>query len=546
MQADDVPKVSAEILAYIDSRGQDPSPGFRSDITMQDKVTGTAVEQIKIEGLDPAEMSGANVEDANIEAGEDTESMDESVDPTSKLPEETLLLIFRHALPPSWVMGYASSLAPFPQKIWSADIETKLCIMGVCKIWHRFGLEFLYENVMLRSVGQLAAFMGTLEARPEFAALVRRLEICYLVVRGYTALHSTEADKIFELCPRLTHFVFNSPLIAVCHRAPTHPPAFPAIAGVGLALTNLDIGDDVEYLVVHPVLVQLCQTLQSLSLSLPDQYGDVHPTLIFARLENLRIAVTSSSRVSAAMATEVYHALARVFLAAYGATVITLTVCPLDMGWRGSAPFPFQDLSVHCPALQYLGISEYAVNAEALCHSTVTSLDIFRDGSRPGMPPNGEFEGLQSWFPALRACRYVQKLAFLPIARGGPEGVSSIDQDSPDDYDLPLGPRLMVLWSEEFPEDDCSDDSDYVLTSEEEWYSEDGSEEHPDQYWEYYSDGERKHSPLSGATSEDEFESEVERDEALTIFEHILHRAIPEEEDFNNEVERAVSDNSVL
>ncbi|KAJ7334706.1 hypothetical protein DFH08DRAFT_879163 [Mycena albidolilacea] len=511
-------------------------------------------------------MSDANVEDAGNEEDEDTESTNESVDPTSKLPNETLLVIFRHALPPSWVMGYASSLAPFPQKIWSADIQTKLCIMGVCKTWHRLGLEFLYENVMLRSLGQLAAFMRTLEARPELAALMRRLEICYPVLRGYTALHSTEADKIFELCPRLTHFVFNSHLIAGGHRAPAHPPAFPAIAGVCLALTNLDIGDNVEYPVVLPALVQLCQTLQSLSLPLPDNYGYSHPTLTFARLENLRIAVMSGSRVSAAYwvcpglqqlvirpcgstATEVYHALARTFLAAYGATVVALTVCPLNVSWPESLPLPFQDLSAQCPALQCLGISEYAVNAEPpLCHSTVASLNIFRSGSRPGLPLDGEFERLQSRFPALRACRYVQNgAAFPPMTRGGPggpDGVSSIVKDTPDEYDLPLGPWLTVLWSEEFPEDDESDDSNYVFTSEEEWCSEDGSEEHPDQCWEYYSDGERKHSPSSGATSEDEFDSELERDEALTIFEHILHGALPEEEDFDDNVERDGSDKS--
>ncbi|KAJ7204231.1 hypothetical protein C8J57DRAFT_1619832 [Mycena rebaudengoi] len=498
MQTEDV------LSAYIDDQGQDP--GFRLD-DMLGNITGTAAEQIKVEELDPAEMSDANVEDADMEEDKDTESTDKSVDPTSKLPQETLLFIFRHALPPSWVMGYISSLAPFPQKIWSADNETKLCIMGVCKTWHRFGLEFLYENVMLRSLGQLAAFVHTLETRPGLAAFVRRLEICYPVVRGYTALHSTEADKIFELCPRLTHFVFNPPLIAVGHRAPAHPPAFPVIAGVSLALTNLDIGDNVEYAIVLPALVQLCQTLQSLSLPLPDHYGDAHPTLTFARLENLRIAVVPGSRVSAAC-------------------------------WNSTTLSPAR-FSLHRPSAQELArISEYAVNAELpLCHSTIASLDIFRDGSRPGVPPDGEFERLRGRFPALRACRYVQILGFPPIARGGPDGVSSIGQDTPDDYDLPLGPWLTVVWSEDFPEDNCSDDSDYVSASEEEWYSEDGSM-HPDQNWEYYSDGERKHSPASGATSEDEeFESEVNRDEALVIFEHILHGANPdsEEEDFDNE-----------
>ncbi|KAJ7258436.1 hypothetical protein B0H12DRAFT_444525 [Mycena haematopus] len=518
---------------------------------MPDKVTGTG----EIKGALPL----SNVADADNEGDEDTESTDESVDHTSNLPDETLLLIFRHALPPSWVMWCGSSLAPFPQTIWSADIETKLCIMGVCKTWHRLGLEFLYENVTLRSLGQLAAFVRTLEARPELSVRTRRLGICYPVVRGYTTLHFTESNKIFELCPRLTHFVFNSQPILGGHRAPENPPAFPAIAGVCLALTNLDIGDEVEYPVVLPALVQLCHTLQSLSLLLPDQYGDGHPKLTFTRLENLRVAFTQGSHVPAAywvcpglqqlairaqgsMTTEIYQALASVFLAAYGAKVTALTVRPLDIMWRGSLPFPLPDLSAQCPMLRYLGVTEHAVNGEPpLCHPTVVSLDIFRNG-RPDVPPDGEFERLQSRFPALRACRYVQmSLAFTPLARGGPDGISSIDQGTPDEYDLPLGPWLTVLWSEESP-DGSSDDLDYVYISEEEWFSEDGSQEHPDQYWEYYSDGERKHSPWSGATSEDEFDYEVARDEALTIFEHTLHRAFPEEEDSDDEVEEDSSD----
>ncbi|KAJ7266244.1 hypothetical protein C8J57DRAFT_1229642 [Mycena rebaudengoi] len=160
---------------------------------------------------------------------------------------------------------------------------------------------------------------------------------------------------------------------------------------------------------------------------------------------------------------------------------------------------------------------------------------------RPGC---SEFERLQGQFPALRVCRYVQRLGFPPIARGGPDGVSSIGQDTPDDYNLPLGPWLTIVWSEDFPEDDCSD-SDYVSASEEEWYSEAGSM-HEDQNWDYYSEGERKHSPASGATSEDEeFESEVDRDEALVIFEHILHGANPEEEDLDNEVEGDGSDHTL-
>ncbi|KAJ7208706.1 hypothetical protein B0H12DRAFT_1242975 [Mycena haematopus] len=422
--------------AYIDGQSQDSA--FCLDDPLQDRVTGAVKNQaLPLTAVDPAEMSHPNVADADNEGDEDTESTHESVDYTSNLPDETLLLIFRHALPPSWVMWSGSSLAPFPQTIWSAAIGTKLCIIGVCKTWHHLGVEFLYENVTLGSLGQLAAFVRTLETRLELAACTRHVEICYLVVRGYTILHSTESRKIFELCPRLTHFVFTSHRIHGGHRSPASRPAFPAIAGLCLALTNLDIGDEVPYPLVLPALVELCHTLQSLSLLLPENFGHAHPKLTFPCLENFNVAIMCDSPVPAAY-------------------------------WV-------------CPAL--------------------------RAGSR--------------------RCEY---------------GVSVIDRDTPDEYDLPLGPWLTVLWGEASPEEGSSDDSDYVYASDEEWFSEDDSEEHPDQNWEYYSDGERKHSPASGATSEDEFHYEVEREE-VTIFENILLRALPEEEDSDDEVERDGSDN---
>jgi hypothetical protein len=227
----------------------------------------------------------------------------------------------------------------------------------------------------------------------------------------------------------------------------------------------------------------------------------------------------------------------------YGRTVTVLTVRPLYVRWSLPVSSPFQDFSAECPALQYLGINEHALNVESpLRHSTVTWLDIFRDGSRDGGPPDGEFERLKSRFPRLRGCRYVESgLAFSPMARAQTEGVSSISEAT--DYDLPLGVSLTRLWPEELSADDGSDDSDYVSESQDEEYS--GDDVEPDQYWEYYSDGERKHSPSSGNTSEDEeFDYEVERDEALAIFERALHGGSHEGEDFDDEVERDGSDNS--
>src|ERR1700761_4840410 len=107
------------------------------------------------------------------------------------LPAETLFFIFRLALPPSWVLIHGDSLPPFPCPIWSADMCVKRAITGVCKTWYRIGVEFLYENVMLRSIGQLPAFVRTLETRRELGSFVRRLDVSCMIPLGYSLLYST-------------------------------------------------------------------------------------------------------------------------------------------------------------------------------------------------------------------------------------------------------------------------------------------------------------------------------------------------------------------
>ncbi|KAJ7206285.1 hypothetical protein GGX14DRAFT_367369, partial [Mycena pura] len=92
--------------------------------------------------------------------------------------------------------------------MWSADMHAKRAITRVCKTWYRIGVEFLYENVILRSIGQLPAFVRILETRRELASFVRRLEVSCVIPRGYGLLFSTELEKLFNLCPSLSHFTY--------------------------------------------------------------------------------------------------------------------------------------------------------------------------------------------------------------------------------------------------------------------------------------------------------------------------------------------------
>ncbi|KAF7343847.1 hypothetical protein MSAN_01966000 [Mycena sanguinolenta] len=301
---------------------------------------------------------------------------------TNRLPEETLLAIFRYALPPSWVVKYGMTLPPFPLTAWSTDLKTKLSIIRACKRWHRIGLECLYESVILHWIGQLPAFVQALETLASgIGAFVQHLRIEYWVPRGYHALHSTELNKVFKLCPRLTHFAFNPQLL------PLGPlPAFPEVPTLALgAIAHLEICDRVKYAAVVPALVQLCPTLESLSLLLPTTYAADHPTLNFACLENLRLGVAAESvlpspgtiwaipqmqqllihcapncEIAGTMSpsSERYFTVVRAFLGAYGRTLRVLSV-RISAGTANEEPvYDFEQFLDPCPVLQHLYVTD--------------------------------------------------------------------------------------------------------------------------------------------------------------------------------------------
>ncbi|KAJ7624278.1 hypothetical protein DFH06DRAFT_1339989 [Mycena polygramma] len=446
-----------------------------------------------------------------------------------EIPEEILLAIFRLALPPSWVLMWGTSNPPFLPSIWSADYLTKLSIVGVCKRWHRVGLEFMYESVVLHHIGQLAAFTRTLEARPQLGPLVRRLELCYLLRREYQCLHHAETEKIVELCPRLTDLVFDPRIVAQPQLTSLRP------LSVSLGLTNLDVGDFVPYDVVLPILVCLCQTLRTLSISLPEQFDGNHPTINFIQLKNFRLGLcapfdaqlwvtTALERVSfrprcGGITIGAYHTAVCGFLHRYGRTVTDLMVEAVD---RRGSPQAMQPLLNLCPILRYLRVSESHL-VTPLQHKTVCRLDIKSDGNYNLLPEEREFERLRSGFPALRACRYIEGygcndfVAYPPPVLhdepGSPPTVVMAYQSV--HFDLPESSWLAMILSEEcFGDEGSSEDSDYVFDSEDD---DGGSVDDSDtdstrgDFW---------HTPADMVT--DDAGPEIDRDETLEIFSRTL------------------------
>ncbi|KAF8217508.1 hypothetical protein K438DRAFT_2036938 [Mycena galopus ATCC 62051] len=444
---------------------------------------------------------------------------------TTKIPEEILLVIFRHALPPSWAVHYGGTLPPFPRTGSSADVGTKLSILKVCKRWHRIGLEFMYEDVTLQWIGQLPVFVRALETGAEVGvgALVRRLEIGYWVPRGYHALQAAEIEKIFELCPLLTHFAFNPQLI------PSGPlPTFPLApilrdgSSGGIRVTHLEISHSIEYPTVLPALVELCPTLKSLSLLLPTSYDTGHPTLTFPHLENFRLGLAAKSLLPGSYWVipnlrqllihptlgyfRMNYSTVCTFLGAYGRTLKVLDLQHQHIIHRG-AVFDVRQLLLRCPILEHLSVNENCHSDKPEYPEAPGSADIFNERSRL------EFANLKTTFPTLRTCRYIDAesnlFPDLPPIHGG--GVNSNT-----DYIMPENSYL-ELFSEVGSTNDSSDDSDYVLDLADD---DDGSVEASESD---SSDSTDYHNFWNLPTAESDDEDwEVDREEVVAIFRRTL------------------------
>ncbi|KAJ7282841.1 hypothetical protein C8J57DRAFT_1296688 [Mycena rebaudengoi] len=339
---------------------------------------------------------------------------------TIELPHEILLIIFRYASAPSWLLNRNGYLEA-SHSILCSDLRMKIAIMGVCKNWHQIGIELLYKNVALRRIGQLPAFVRALEGRVGLGALVCRLNLSCFVPRGYSLLFQRETQKLISLCPRLEHIAFNPPF--------TVPTLAYVLPPIGSTITSLECSSAVDAFVVLDLLIRLCNTLRSLSFTPPESWDDNGPELVFENLEDLYVRIALPplkwtmprlrrlwSAGSCRSGQDVNG-----WFSAHGPALIFVS-------WRSKNGY-IRDILTRCPALEHLVIEEHRVRAPfaplwftlapppashwvygpsplaaaSWKHDTLKSLDIWKEYSRF----NVASFGIDDWkkvFPAL--CTY--------------------------------------------------------------------------------------------------------------------------------------------
>ncbi|KAJ6586385.1 hypothetical protein DFH09DRAFT_1143220 [Mycena vulgaris] len=432
----------------------------------------------------------------------------------ARLPNEILLIVFRCALPPSWVLNEETSLPPFPQSVWSVDLRMKLCIIRVCKTWHRIGLELLYKTVTLRRIGQIPAFVSALEAHNGLGTLVRNLNISCFVPCGFV--------------PAFLILDSNHPGCSPDPDPPMLPPA------VGRNITSLEYNRTVEYDLIFPTLVELHGNLQSLALSLPTTYDASHPTLVFEKLVNLRVCLAVSEMPPRPRPKWTLPALRRLwirgsrylwhkrsiadvgtFLAVFGRSITFLWLNDFvrDDDDDDDIGTSVQRLLDRCPALEHLTTLLCLYEVEPpLQHQLLNSLDIFT--------PRGTLSLSQGGFTALRTLRIIDLtlvLAWDLVPAGLPDGdEGELSMLAPEE-DLRETAWINAVLSTDPDVDDPSDD-DYIFDAQ----ADDGGSVDDSDSDDSDSDSDAA-SCITVGMSEDEgdeydLEDELERDEALAIF----------------------------
>ncbi|KAL1747032.1 hypothetical protein HDZ31DRAFT_32852 [Schizophyllum fasciatum] len=213
----------------------------------------------------------------------------------ARLPTELLTLIFQWAVAPAFLItpAYASS----PKAAWPVSVRTKHYLSLVCRSWHQVSAHLLYGDVGILSIGQIAAFLDTLQnSKRNHAFMVRSITVACNVMPHLTAVYREDLSMVLFLCRRLQSFstCLGGPDNYWRIREPMHlcPVALPP------CVVHLSVSDYPPLMVaeVLPLLTSTSRRLHSLHLDLTDSVDDaiLKRNLVF---ENLTTFSFASKRV---------------------------------------------------------------------------------------------------------------------------------------------------------------------------------------------------------------------------------------------------------
>jgi hypothetical protein len=257
-------------------------------------------------------------------------------------------------------------------------------------MWHAVGAELLYEDVVFRRIGQIPAFIRTLDTSTWISSdLVKKITISAYVPRRYGRSCSEHLQRIFSRCCHIYKFALASPTVL---------PDVVTLPIHNVHITTLEVNDTFKYQSLLPVLSQVCDTLLSLSFY-PNKSGDLHTALHFPHLKSLvcvtwelesaqALTVISSAwslpsleSLTFDMGTHcgrppinytIYTQMIHTFCLTHGKRLRFLLVGP---GHQFSTP-RMQEIVDACPTLEHL-VMKLDVSELSIAHRNIKWIDLW-------------------------------------------------------------------------------------------------------------------------------------------------------------------------
>ncbi|KAI0712827.1 hypothetical protein C8T65DRAFT_174150 [Cerioporus squamosus] len=177
-----------------------------------------------VDAIIAQEMAKARQRRAKLSTSLKKSNLDENVvSPTTvdasssfqvaRLPHELLLHIFRETVPPTY--QHDPSVTQGSRNPWLAALRTRKALVLTCKTFFGPATEVLYEDIVIRRMGQVPALARTLGPCPlssgrDVGTLVRRLRLDGCVVWAPCAeVVREDLRLILQRCTQLRWFSFH-------------------------------------------------------------------------------------------------------------------------------------------------------------------------------------------------------------------------------------------------------------------------------------------------------------------------------------------------
>ncbi|KAH8104805.1 hypothetical protein BXZ70DRAFT_618583 [Cristinia sonorae] len=192
----------------------------------------------------------------------------------NNLDAAILKVIFEAVVPPSSFMD--ASLFCGPNSPWCEALRMKKTFTLVCRQWRPAGLKLLYEEVVLRRVGQAIAFAKLLES-PNASAimlLVRKLSIPCFIPDTLRPIVTPTVTRVLQLCHQVTSLELGSSftdhfLSGIKSSFSLEDEAFlSALGQIGSRIRKLELTPLDAELPIPPHFVNMFPNLRSLALPL--------------------------------------------------------------------------------------------------------------------------------------------------------------------------------------------------------------------------------------------------------------------------------------